>query len=123
MPESGKTFVSVNIGYTFAMAGRKTIIIGADMRRGRVHKIIDVPQKPGLSEYLASRASLEDVIFATDNPDLFVIPSGTVPPNPSELLDSELMDKLFTILRETYSIIIVDSPPSISVTDANILMS
>jgi capsular exopolysaccharide synthesis family protein len=122
MPQCGKTFISVNLGYSFAISGRKTIIIGADMRRSRIHKIMDVPSKPGLSDYLASKVSLNEIIFPTENPFLFVIPSGTKPPNPSELLDSEITDTLFSALREQFNIILIDSPPAISVTDANILM-
>jgi tyrosine-protein kinase Etk/Wzc len=122
LPQCGKTFISVNLGYSFAISGRKTIIIGTDMRRSRIHKILDLPSKPGLSDYLASKVSLNEIIFPTENPNLFVITSGTIPPNPSELLDSEIMVALLLALREQFNVIILDSPPSISVTDANILM-
>jgi tyrosine-protein kinase Etk/Wzc len=122
VPQCGKTFISVNLGYSFAISGRKTVIIGADMRKSRIHKIMGMSSKPGLSDYLASKVSLNEIIFPTDNSNLFIIPSGTTPPNPSELLESERTNTVFSSLREQFNIIIIDSPPAISVTDANILM-
>lgn len=131
----GKSLVTANLAITFAQAGKKVILVDADMRKGRQHQIFNILQKPGLSNYLSnviekneddtSKAkktnTLEMYIKSTEVEDLWVLPAGNVPPNPSELLMNERMKKLIKELKKNYDIIIFDGTPSLLVTDAIIL--
>ena len=122
MPGEGKSFVSANLAASFSMIDCKTILIDADMRKGRQHKIFNLDKDKGLSSLL-----LEDVkkyskyICKTEIKNLDVIPSGIVPPNPSELLGSEKTKELLELLKEKYDLIIIDCPPINAVTDALVL--
>lgn len=107
----GKTFCSINLAYTFALTGKKTIILGADMRRPSLSGIFDLKAEKGLSQYLAQMTTLEEVIYPTEMDSLFVIPAGAIPPNPSELLSSVQVVELLRKLKEKFELIIVDTPP------------
>lgn len=122
LPGAGKTFIAYNIGHTYALTGRKTLLIAADMRKSRLHEILSVPSKPGLSNVLAGACDVHAGIFETGVPNLFVMPAGTIPPNPAELLDSENCENMLVQLRKDFDIIIIDTPPAGLVTDAYILM-
>ena len=123
----GKSWVSSNLAATFAQAGKKVIILDADMRKGRQYRIFDVSPRPGLSNYLSGvtendkEVDLADYIQETEIENLFVIPAGNVPPNPSELLVSESMLHLLEKLKEICDIVIIDGPPTQLVTDSLIL--
>ena len=123
----GKSWVSSNLAATFAQAGKKVIILDADMRKGRQYRIFDVSPRPGLSNYLSGvtendkEVDLADYIQETEIENLFVIPAGNVPPNPSELLVSESMIHLLEKLKEICDIVIIDGPPTQLVTDSLIL--
>ena len=129
MPGEGKSWVTCNLAVTFAQAGKKVIIIDSDMRKGRQHLIFDVNKKPGLSNYLSSidefginkEVNIVNYIRETEVENLFLIPAGDVPPNPSELLVSERMLNMIEELKEIFDLIIFDSTPSEIVTDAIIL--
>ena len=128
MPGEGKTWVSSNLAITFAQAGKRVVIVDADMRKGRLHTMFQIDSVPGLSNYLSGineTGSVEDDILKyvrhTEIGNLYVIPSGNIPPNPSELLASEATTNMLERLKENFDIIILDGTPSLLVTDAIIL--
>ena len=129
MPGEGKSWVSSNLAVTFAQAGKKVLLIDADMRKGRVHKIFQVNVIPGLSNYLSGidtegnsgKNELARYIRKTEIDNLYVIPSGNVPPNPSELLASEVTVNMLERLKKAFDIIILDGTPCLLVTDSVIL--
>lgn len=123
LPSEGKTIVSVNLAGSFAQANKKVLIMDCDLRKPRVHTVFDAERFPGISDYLFNNVKLEDIIRKTPLENLDVITSGTIPPNPSELLGSLQMKKFLDLLKEKYDIIIIDSPPCISVTDSEILFN
>ncbi len=129
LPGEGKSWTASNLAVTFAQAGKKVIIIDADMRKGRVYSIFDVSPRPGLSNYLSgvdwdegeASSNIADYIQETDIENLYVLAAGNVPPNPSELLISDQMTELMEKLKEIFDIIIFDGTPSQLVTDSLIL--
>ena len=128
LPGEGKSWTAANLGVTFAQAGKKVLIIDADMRKGRQFNIFEVLPTPGLSNYLSGvvdgekkERNIEDFIQKTIVENLYVLPAGNVPPNPSELLVSEKMIELNKRVKELYDITIFDGTPSLLVTDAPIL--
>ena len=129
LPGEGKSWVSSNLAVTFAQAGKKVVLVDADMRKGRVYSIFGVSPRPGLSNYLSgvdwnngdASEDLADYIQETEVDNLYVIPAGNVPPNPSELLVSDRMQDLMAKINDLCDIIIFDGTPSQLVTDALIL--
>ena len=118
IPGVGKSFVSVNLATLFAGLGKKTLLIDADLRKGRLHKEFGIKRSNGLSQILLHQTTAEQVIFHTDVENLDIIQCGTVPPNPSEILGSRYYTDLIDELEKTYDLIIVDTPPIMLVTDA-----
>ena len=118
----GKTFITMNLASIFALSGHKTILIGGDLRKPKLHEDFTLNTNKGLSSYLINKASLSDVIQKTQIESLDVIPSGPTPPNPAELLDSAKMKKLIEKLNKEYDYVIIDTPPIGLVTDGVILM-
>jgi succinoglycan biosynthesis transport protein ExoP len=116
----GKTVTSVNLAMTIAQAEHKVLLVDGDLRKPRIHKIFGTDNSKGLSTYLAG-ASDTDIIRPTSISNLNVIPSGPIPPNPSELLSSGKMSDLLQRLNERYDIVIWDSAPLLTVTDSLIL--
>lgn len=114
----GKTFCSINLADTFALAGKKTVIIGADMRKPTLAKNFDLADYKGLSNYLAGFVPLEEIIYEFNKPKLSLVPGGDVPPNPAELLAAPRMTELIEYARENYEAIIIDTPPIGLVSDA-----
>lgn len=114
----GKTFCSLNLAYTLALGQKKTVVIGADMRKPELGNYLQLHSEKGLSAFLAGYATIDQVIFRNepDQPDL--IDAGKVPPNPSELMASERMRELMAYLKERYDYIIIDTPPIGLVSDA-----
>jgi polysaccharide biosynthesis transport protein len=121
IPIEGKTIVASNLAGSFAQAGKKVLIMDCDLRKPRVHSVFESDKFPGLSDYLFNNVTLEDITKRTPMDNLYYITSGTIPPNPSELLGSVQMKQFINKLKEIYDIIIVDSPPFITVTDSEIL--
>ncbi|MHB9074083.1 MAG: GumC family protein [Desulfobaccales bacterium] len=120
LPGEGKSLTSINLSAAMAKAGKDIVLIDADMRRPSLHKIFQVEQEPGLSNYLVGE--INDLpCMPTVVPHLFLVPCGKIPPNPSELLGSARMEELLVKAQERFAQIIIDSPPLISVTDATIL--
>jgi len=104
-----------------AMAGKKVLLVDADMRKPRQHSIFKVKNSAGLSNVLTDQNDISRVLKKTPVPNLLLLTAGPPPPNPSELLGSKRMAKLATLLRERYDTVVFDTPPLITVTDAAIL--
>lgn len=120
-PMDGKTTTCINLGITFAQTGAKVLIIDADLRKPTTHKYLNTPAKPGLSDKLGGFYEDEVCIYKTETDNLFVMPAGTLPPNPTELLISDNMDKLLEAVSPLFDYIFIDSPPIGLVTDAAVL--
>lgn len=119
VPGEGKTYTAQNLAYIFAISDKRTVLIGADMRKPNLaHSFGLEKHGPGLSSYLINRSSYDEVIQATDNPNLDIILSGPIPPNPAELLLKPGFAQLLQQLKMDYDYIIIDSPPIGLVTDA-----
>ena len=116
----GKTTTVANLAETFAQAGNRVIVIDADLRRPRVHKLFDLENKQGLTNVLAGQVELKQIISVAGS-DVHVMTSGPIPPNPSELLGSEKMKELVCVLSEHYDMVLFDAPPVNVVTDAVVL--
>lgn len=119
----GKTFISINMATIFAMLGKKVLLVGLDLRKPRIHKVLEVENGKGLSTYLSGENEFQDIVQKTRIDNLFYAPSGPVPPNPAELIASERMKQFIDEAREKYDIIIIDTPPIAIVTDALLISS
>jgi capsular exopolysaccharide synthesis family protein len=121
-PAEGKTTTGINTAFMLAQTGAEVLMIDCDLRRPRLHAQFELPNTKGLTTWLSGEKNLDVLIQTCDKaPNLKVLTSGPVPPNPAELLGSEEMRKLLNILSEKFNHIIIDSPPAISFTDASIL--
>lgn len=120
-PSEGKSTVGANLAVVWAKQNQKTVIIDADMRRPTAHRTFNLLNASGLSSYLAGNSVYEEVVQKTDVPNLSIITSGPVPPNPAELLNSQRVDALIQRLQSEFEMIIIDAPPVNTVTDAQIL--
>lgn len=118
LPNEGKSSVSANLAITLAQAGWRVLLVDADLRRSRIADYLGIEGGVGLTDVLIDRARLEDVIQTWGRPSLSVLPSGQVPPNPSELLGSQGMRSVLARLTRDYDIVIFDAPPLLPVTDA-----
>lgn len=128
LPGEGKSWVASNLAIAFAQAGKRIILIDADMRKGRLYNLFEVAPRPGLSNYLSGISenpqdanNVLNYIRDTEIPNLYLIPAGNLPPNPSELLVTHQMTSLLDELKRKFDIIIIDGTPSKLVTDAVIL--
>ncbi len=120
----GKTNTAINLAMALAQCGSAVLLVDCDLRRPCVSRLLDIPNQRGMSTYLTGNNKIDDVIqLYKPQPNLSVIPSGPLPPNPAELVSSELMTTLLRELRGRFKHIIVDSPPLLVVTDATILSS
>ncbi|MBI3780109.1 MAG: polysaccharide biosynthesis tyrosine autokinase [candidate division NC10 bacterium] len=120
-PSEGKTGVAINTAITLSQLGGAVLLIDADMRRPACHKFLQVPLKPGLSDYLTGHADLDAIIKRNGVPNLSCIPAGTIPVNPAELLASPIMKETVDLLSQRFDYVIVDSTPVLGVADALIL--
>jgi polysaccharide biosynthesis transport protein len=121
-PQEGKTTTSINTAIVLSQKGVRVLLIDADLRRPSVHKTLGMGPRSGLSNVLTGSATLQQTITpAPMLPNLFILPAGTPPPNPAELLASAHMRDLLTELREQFDHIVIDTPPTLSVTDAVVL--
>ena len=120
-PKEGKSTTIANLAITLGQGGQKTLLIDADLRRPVIHSVFGYNKEPGITNYLVGRANVEEITRITPIPNLSVITSGTIPPNPSELLGSPRMREFLEQMREKYDMILFDSPPVMAVTDAQVL--
>ena len=122
-PSEGKTTTAINTAFMLAQTGAKVLIVDCDLRRPRLHAHFNISNARGLTNCLSGEASEIDSVIqdCAHQPNLKLLPSGPMPPNPAELLGSEEMRKLLVLLSEKFTHVIVDSPPAISFTDASIL--
>lgn len=119
--DDGKTFVAANLAIAFSQLGRRTLLIDADMRSPRLHKVFGIDNARGLSSILSGRLSARVLTPVTDLPSLFVLPVGVAPPNPLELLESPAFGLLIRELLGKFDHVIVDSPSAITGADAGVI--
>ena len=120
VPNEGKSSTACSLAILFAEAGQKVLIIDGDLRRPRIAEYLGLEGAAGLTTVLAGRAEVDDVLQRWGS-NLWVLPSGTLPPNPSELLGSRHMGELLDGFREQFDMVIVDCPPLLPVTDAAVV--
>jgi capsular exopolysaccharide synthesis family protein len=118
----GKTFCSVNLAAVMAYSGRRTVLIDTDMRRPRVASYFQIENRKGLSNFLVGDGSIKEIINNTEHKGFDVIGSGPIPPNPIDLIGNPRMEELIQSLKQSYSTIIIDSPPLGYVSEYVILM-
>ena len=119
-PGEGKSTISANLARVIAESGQPTLLVDADLRRPTQHRTFQVDNMVGLTQVLAGDLDPADVILETNTPNLFLIPAGRIPPNPSELVGSQRMRQVVASLTDEY-FVIVDAPPLLPVTDAGLL--
>jgi len=120
-PSLGKSFISKNLGAVLAQVDKRVVIVDADLRRGHLHKEFGIERAVGISEYVAGQATLEDILKTTVVPKLWVVTTGQIPPNPSELLMHERFAMMLGELAARFDTVIVDAPPVLAVSDAAII--
>lgn len=120
-PGEGKSTSVSNLAITMAQMGSRVLLIDSDLRRPVLHTIFKVDRRIGLSNILVGKATIAEAVQRTEIDNLFVLPCGTLPPNPSELLASSAMTRALEEMKQRYDIVLFDSPPIIAVTDAAVL--
>jgi succinoglycan biosynthesis transport protein ExoP len=121
IPSEGKTTTAANIAIALADSGAQVVLVDGDLRRPKLAQYLGIEGAVGLTDYLISRADLADVLQPWGRGNLVVLPAGTVPPNPSELLGSRAMAALVRTLESEFDVVIIDLPPLLPVTDAAIV--
>ncbi|MBZ0272380.1 polysaccharide biosynthesis tyrosine autokinase [bacterium] len=122
-PSEGKSTIVSNLALTFANTGKRTVIVDCDLRKPNVHNFFDVSRDPGVTTILSGDTPWSEVARPTAIENMWVIPSGPIPPNPTEMLSSNAMKELVDTLRAEFDMVLLDSPPVVPVTDAAILAS
>lgn len=120
-PGDGKTFIATNIASVYQLAGKKVVIVDLDLRRPSVSKTLQLDSQKGVSNYLIGQVELEDVIISHPDYGFDIIPAGTLPPNPSELIKTDKTKELIKHLKETYDYVVIDCSPVGLVSDAYLL--
>lgn len=119
----GKTTTLSNLAYVFSQAGYSTLMVDADLRRPRLARYAEMKSEVGLSSYLSGTKELKDVVFQTGHENLYMLPSGPIPADPSGLIGSHRMQKLISEVSRRFDIVLIDSPPVLGVSDASLLVS
>jgi capsular exopolysaccharide synthesis family protein len=122
-PGEGKSTTVANLGVTMATSGTRTLLVDSDLRRPVLHKLFNLPNTKGLTTLLTEKAPPQDALAPTRLPNLFVVPSGPLPPNPAEVLSSRGMAEFAELVKKDFDLVLYDSPPIISLSDALILSS
>jgi capsular exopolysaccharide synthesis family protein len=118
----GKTLTAINLAFTMAHEiDRRVLLIEADLRRPSFQKCLGFSNKAGLSDFLSGKCQLEQILYKTNHRDLYLVPAGAVPENPAELLNSQNMQRFLTYVSERFNWVVIDSPPTIAVADADLL--
>lgn len=120
-PGEGKSTTTANLAVVFAQQGKRVLLIDADLRKPTVHYTFRLENHIGLSNVLTRQSTLEEAMQVTSQDKLWVLSSGPIPPNPSELLGSKGMISLIELAKNEFDVIIFDSPPVLAVTDSQIL--
>jgi capsular exopolysaccharide synthesis family protein len=115
--KEGKTLTASNFALTLAQLGNRVLLVDGDMRNPNIHRIFDIQKSPGLREYLEGKGKFEEIVRNIEGTNLSVIPSGEIPLNPLELIDSEKFDELLKKIKEEFDFIIFDTPPLLPVID------
>lgn len=123
VPGEGKTSTATNLAVVLAQLGNDVLLVDADLREPRVHEIFNLSNRIGIVNALARKVDFDKVYIPTHVPHLFVTPSGTIPPNPAELLASDRMREMLAAVRQRFEYVVIDSPPALPVTDSSILGS
>jgi non-specific protein-tyrosine kinase len=119
---SGKSLAVANLAVTFAQGGRRTILVDCDLRRPVQHTLWNIPNDKGLANFVLDGGQ-PPLVAATGIPDLWILPSGPLPPIPADLISSRKMDEAIAALKPLADIVLFDAPPVVSVTDAALLAS
>lgn len=122
-PGEGKTTTAVNLAVAYAQADNNVLIIDADLRKPMMHQILNLSNQIGFTTLLSNQCTIEQAVAATHITNLSLLTSGPIPPNPSEMLGSRRMAGLLEELKTQFDIIIIDTPPTLVVTDAQIMAS
>jgi tyrosine-protein kinase Etk/Wzc len=117
-PGAGKTFLCANLAHLFAAAGKRVLLVDADLRRGALHRYFSLPQAPGLADAVAGNVELEGAIRATDTPGLDLLARGALSPKPGELLATPRLSEILAQTAKRYDVVVVDTPPILAVADA-----
>jgi capsular exopolysaccharide synthesis family protein len=117
----GKTFISINLAAITAMLGKKVLLIGLDLRKPRINKVFEFDDSEGMSTYLSGNCNYEEIIRETRINNLYYVPSGPIPPNPAELIETEQMKNFIQRAKKEFDYIIIDTPPVAIVTDMLLL--
>jgi succinoglycan biosynthesis transport protein ExoP len=123
LPKEGKSVTVANLAVAFSQLGERILVVDADLRRPRLHQIFLVDKNEGLSNYLTGNLALKDAIQKTDVENIYLLPSGPIPPNPSELLNSKKMKHLMDETKESFDYVFFDTPPVLAVIDPLIVSS
>jgi capsular exopolysaccharide synthesis family protein len=121
MSNEGKSTFAYSLAWAAASSGKKVILVDCDMRNPSANRIADLPLGPGLVNILSSKSSMEEAIQSGHTANLSILTAGDQPPNPSDLLLSERMKLLMRQLKESYDLVILDSPPVMAVSDPRVL--
>lgn len=120
-PKEGKSTTISNLAITMAQMGSRTLLVDTDLRRPVVHSIFNLSKDKGITNFLMGKLQFDEVVKPTFVDNLFIVTSGPLPPNPSEIITSEEMDEFIRLAKEKFDVVLFDSPPVIAVTDAAIL--
>jgi capsular exopolysaccharide synthesis family protein len=122
MAGEGKTFSSMNVGAVWAVANKRTVILELDLRKPKISKALGLTHRSGITNYVVGQATKEELAVPVEgSPNLYIVPAGPIPPNPSELLLDPRMDDLFAYLKSNFDLVVIDSAPIGLVSDAKIL--
>jgi tyrosine-protein kinase Etk/Wzc len=122
-PGLGKSFVSINLAATLAASGKRVVVVDADMRRGHIHTMTGAERAPGLSDVISGSVTLEKALVPARAQGLYLLSTGTIPPNPSELLLKKEFADLLKQLSSSFDLVLVDTPPVLAVADAAVVGS
>ncbi len=121
IPGEGKTLVATNLAISMSLAGRRVLLVDADLRRPRVHEILNIPKSPGLSNVILGERRPSEALIESSFKGLFVLAAGADVPAPADLLDSQQLAQLLEALRQVFDVVILDCPPVMAVSDASIV--
>ncbi|MBM4761470.1 polysaccharide biosynthesis tyrosine autokinase [Bacillus sp. B15-48] len=120
-PGEGKSTTAANLAVVFAQQDKRVLLVDADMRKPTVHYTFNLTNTFGLTTVLSKQVKLNEAVNTTKVNNLFVLPSGPIPPNPAELIGSKAMDAFLAEVKESFDLVIFDTPPVLVVTDAQLL--